>query len=294
MGGLEIASSSPTSGLGLFATQTLNPSDLLIQVPSKLALSVPTKYDSKIKKLFSEKQIYEDAPWWVQLALQLIALDNNVITSNNDESIYDINVQPWLDSLPRSFSTPFHWSESTLSDLQYPFLKQSVHQQKSTWKLEYEKIVQSNAFPSLSFSQFVWACECARSRAFSGSYAGSAFNPAPYAFTLLLITIYVGLNLGTLEQAANGAALVVCATIWKDFVVPKLTTNGQQRYVICPFIDMANHVGMNEAGDVAFEYFSDSYSLAVKSSISEKEQLMISYGPRSNDQRTFIFNFFFF
>lgn len=276
------------------ATQSLNKGDVLVQVPTDIALSAqtPTDDNSKLTALFSnDKKLYTESPWWVQLSLQLVALDLNLIPKNGDKKsadIFTVDSRPWLEALPRTFSTPFHWSESAVSELQYSFLRQSVASQQTVWKNEYDKIMSSqNAFSNnkdFTFEKFVWGCECARSRAFSGSYSGSAFNPAPYAFTLLLITIYVGLNLGTLEQAANGAAVVVCGSIFKDFVFPKIFSS--RKYVICPYIDMANHVGVSESGDVAFEYFSDSYSLSVSSDnpIPENNELMITYGPRSNDQ----------
>jgi len=92
----------------------------------------------------------------------------------------------------------------------------------------------------------------------------------------------VALHLGSVEQAANGAAIVFCGNILKDFVVPKFLKI--QKYVICPFIDMANHVGIRESGEVAFEYFANGYSLAVKDNVKQGTELFISYGPRSNDQ----------
>lgn len=47
---------------------------------------------------------------------------------------------------------------------------------------------------------------------------------------------------------------------------------------------MANHVSSNESGDVAFEYFGDSYSLTMKRGVQEGSEVFISYGARSNDQ----------
>ena len=50
-------------------------------------------------------------------------------------------------------------------------------------------------------------------------------------------------------------------------------------------IDMANHVGMREEGVVAFEYFTDGYSVSTRSDmrVEKGKELRISYGPRSND-----------
>jgi hypothetical protein len=103
-----------------------------------------------------------------------------------------------------------------------------------------------------------------------------------YAFTLLLVTGYVGLNLGTLEQAANGAALVFCASVLRDFVVPKFFK--AKKYVICPVIDMSNHKSLGTTANVAYEFFSNAYSLATNAQVQNGEQVYISYGSRSNDQ----------
>ena len=84
---------------------------------------------------------------------------------------------------------------------------------------------------TISWDDFLLGCEIARSRAFSGGYTGTPFNPLVYAFTLLLVTVYAALGLGSLEQAANGAALVFCASVLRDFVVPKLFKT--KKYVIC-------------------------------------------------------------
>ena len=84
-------------------------------------------------------------------------------------------------------------------------------------------------------------CEIARSRAFSGGYTGAPFNPLIYVFTLVLVSVYAGLGLGSLEQAANGAALVFCASVLRDFVVPKLFKT--KKYVICrkSFLNCCHH-----------------------------------------------------
>jgi hypothetical protein len=143
----------------------------------------------------------------------------------------------------------------------------------------------------------------ARSRAFSGRGAGRRpFDPSPYALALVLAAAYVGLGMGTIEQAANGAALVVCGAVLRDIVAPKLFgKKKKQTYVICPLIDMANHrsEASREGGeeclqaDVSFEFFGNAYSLALESSPSSssssssgnpKKEVYISYGPRSNDQ----------
>ena len=84
------------------------------------------------------------------------------------------------------------------------------------------------------------------------------------------------------EQAANGAGVVISVSILQDFVLPKFFKT--KRYVICPVIDMANHHSMRYQGNVSFEYFANAYSLSSDENISQGNQVFISYGTRSNDQ----------
>jgi len=208
---------SDSGGLGWLATSTIADANaLVLTVPSSVALSVECPGDgpddSSVASLMcnnSSKKLSE-FPWFVQMAVYLLKLDQV------DDTKQGISYRPWLDSLPRQFTTPLHWGEDASNSdieemLQYDYMVDSVQRQRETWKQYYNQLNLS----SQSWDDFVWACECARSRAFSGAYTGSAFNPAVYAFTLLLVTVYVGLGLGTLEQAANGAGLVLCFSILK-------------------------------------------------------------------------------
>ena len=279
--------------LGIFTKQPLKSNDIVINVPNKILLSVisPDEDDStsspNISNILSKsaigKQVYKDVPWYVKLSIILNVLDKNLLDDISE------NFQPWLSTLPREFNTPFHWDDNSIKELQYPFLQQSIISQRKVWKDEYYKPYEKQFWNvyDISYNDFIWGCECARSRAFSSSYTGYAFNIKPFIYVLVFMTIYVGLSLGTLEQAANGAAVVICGFVFKDFIIPKLTSKNnktKKRYTICPIIDMCNHVGVNEIGNVAFEYFKDSYSLTIQKEIAQSKELYISYGPRSNDQ----------
>jgi hypothetical protein len=201
------------SGLGLYSQGNNIPSgSVILSVPTKLALSVEAPGDGPNNRAVVDefgKQI-TDLPWFVQMSLYLNTLKRKQQQQDQDYTA-------WLDSLPKSFETPFHWNDATRNELQYNFLIDSVTRQEASWKQLFDTI--STSSKSLSFPEFVWGCECARSRAFSGSYTGSAFNPTIYAFVLLLITIYVGLDIGTLEQAANGAGVVVSVSILKGMCI---------------------------------------------------------------------------
>lgn len=282
LGGANVQQSE-SGGLGLVATREVLSNSVVVSVPTNVVLSVESPGDgvddgSVVRNLLDDRKLFRESPWYAQFAVYLFALDQ--VSSMKQ----GIDMRPWLDSLPRSFSTPIHWNKEERDQLQYSYMTTSVAQQEKDWKLIYESLLAAGTeqLEKMSFDDFVWGCECARSRAFSGGYTGSAFNPLIYAFTLLLVTAYVGLNLGTLEQAANGAAVVLCGSVFKDFVVPKLFK--KRRYCICPIIDMANHKSIGSNGEVSFEFFGDSYSLATTSNVSKGSELYISYGTRSNDQ----------
>jgi hypothetical protein len=291
VGGVKVSNDNTVGGLGLVSTRDLKKDDIVIQVPtSKIIQS--SNYDDDSNEIGIPRNVYQDAAWWAQLSLQLHSLKQQQTSSSlsmNDEST-TTNYEPWLQSLPSQMNTPIHWNDDLLSQMQYSHMIQSVDAQKTLWKNQYQTIVSSSSSNvGLSYEDFVWGCEMARSRAFSGSYSGSAFNPAPFVFTLLFMTVYLGLNMGTLDQAANGAGVVLCGIVFKDFIFPKLfnkTNKNNKNYVICPVIDMANHQSYSGNNNVvAFEYFANAYSLSTKVDDTKKNnELFISYGPRSNDQ----------
>jgi hypothetical protein len=285
VGGVVIQEGS--GGLGLVATQTIPAGSVITTVPTKVALTVETPSggpdDSGVADLCTDRKVFRDLPWYAQFSLYLYKLDS----VSSTKAAQGINLQSWLDSLPRTFDTPIHWSKEDVDRwLQYPHLAEAVARQTVDWKKLFSSLQSctSSAVTPMTWDDFVWGCECARSRAFSGAYTGSPFNPLVYAFTLLLVTAYVGLNLGSLEQAANGAALVVCASILRDFVLPKLFKT--KKYVICPIIDMCNHKSVGSTAQVAYEFFGDAYSLATESGVTIQPgaEVYISYGSRSNDQ----------
>ena len=251
-------------------------------VPSKVALAVESPGsgpdDSSVMDMCSDRRAFRELPWYAQFSFYLYKLDN--VSSSKGRGV---DLKPWLESLPRTFNTPIHWAKKDREELlQYQHMSDAVERQEMAWKGLYEKLRVCTTSNNLKWEDFLWGCECARSRAFSGAYTGAAFNPFIYAFTLLLVTGYVGLGLGTLEQAANGAALVICVSILRDFVFPKFFR--VKKYVICPFIDMCNHMSAGASAQVAFEFFTDAYSLAVGIDTKKGDELFISYGSRSNDQ----------
>jgi hypothetical protein len=293
---IKVSSGAPIigGGLGLITTNSVQPNSVMLQVPTYLTFSVSnSKIESNRQSesyFLNNGKAYVDAPWWAKLSIDLFICDqinSKRSKSGNGEGDETIDMRPWLDSLPRSFDTPIRWSKSDLDELQYqPLVSMVVAQEKSykaTFNALKNAIDPSSPLVKWSYDDFLWGADCARSRAFSGAYSGNAFDPNPYALTLVLVVAYIGLHLGTMEQASNGAALVFCASVLRDFVLPKLFK--AKKYVICPYIDMANHVGMKEEANVAFEYFANGYSLSSREgkALDKGTEVRISYGPRSND-----------
>lgn len=296
--GLKI-NDTANAGLGLFLTSlqpTKNGDDtLLVTVPADVTLSIevpnggpdePSIFKSIVQDSREARKTVRNFPWFVQFSLYLWHL-NNVSSVKTTQSL---DLKPWLETLPQTLETPIHWRSQDRTDwLQYPHLVDAVERQEQSWKDLHRQLMECTTTPSMSWDDFVWGCEMARSRAFSGGYTGTPFNPLVYAFTLVLVTAYVGLNLGTLEQAANGAALVFCSSVLQDFVFPKFFRT--KKYVICPVIDCANHNSKpgGTTAKVAYEYFGNAYSLSTTVPFSQaasdsEVEVFISYGSRSNDQ----------
>lgn len=254
---VDIKESKISGGLGLVTNGSgvdTEAGSVVVTVPASLALSVelPTGGPDDIgvvKDLVEDRNVFRSLPWYSQFALYFYKLDK--ISPYKDQA-KDVNLQPWLDSLPRKFTTPIHWDVKEREEwLQYTHMVESVERQENSWKDMYNKLQSccSSRVKDMTWDDFLWGCECARSRAFSGGYTGTSFNPFVYAFTFFLVTVYVALHLGTLEQAANGAAIVFCVSVLQDFVVPKFFKS--KKYVICPVIDMANHNSLRATANVA-------------------------------------------
>lgn len=235
---------TPTTTTNTTTSETKNQNSVLVSVPSTIPLTVEcpgegpddtTVFSSLLQQQNGgmEKETNEEwlaLPWYVQMALYLVKLDRVDSTKKGKQNTgaRAIDYRPWLDSLPRQFDTPLHWPTATLeNDLQYTHMTLAVTRQRKQWQRHFTKVTkllsqtQSNgtrtaaSTPCITWDDFCWGSECARSRAFAGTYTGQAFQLPIYAFTLLLVTVYVGLGLGSLEQAANGAGLVVAASILK-------------------------------------------------------------------------------
>jgi len=270
--------------LAVQANSTLSNNEIVLSIPAELTISV-----------YSNLKPNQNLTWSSLLSLELHKLKKQLSTGVNDDTGKFHNL--WLNSLPPApLKTPFHFPENLLKKLHYPHMEKRVQKQRLQWTKEYESIEPKLG---LTYDEFVWGCEIARSRAFSSNFI-PPFDFKPYAFTCVLVAFTVFGGYGSLEQAANGAAVVVCANLLKDFVIPKIAVSGKnewgtKRYVIAPGIDLCQHSNSPTAA-VAFEYFSNTFSLSTLSSDRSDgssggedagdgkfNPIEISYGARSND-----------
>ena len=243
-----------------------------VSVPAELVIETNNNRPlSPFLDFCSESFWSEQCKWDHRLALKLIYEIKGFAEKSNK--------QPWLDKLPKSFSTPLHWTESELSKTQYSALEVKVNKQRSDWKAFYAKwvnhIEKSSKIAAVSYEDFVWGMECVNSRAFSGIYEGStaAERRGLYFFTGALTLIWPLAGLGTAEQSLGAAVLVAISIISKDFFFSRAA--GLKRYVICPYIDMFNHQSTCTS-DVSYGYFTDTFELKTQA-YKEGDQVILEH-----------------
>jgi len=272
--GLSVAS-TPSSGNALVSSRDLPSGSVVLTCPRPLVVSALSSGDSdyvaaSLSNVIS-RESWRKLPWYARLSLLLHFGDGD-----------GPNRRRWREALPSSaeVNAPLSWSDATLASAQYPPLERATAAQREEWNALRTALSPSAA---ISSADFELGMQLARSRAFSSPDV-RALDVRPYALTALLVVAYVGLHLGPVENAANGAAVVVCANFLKDVVLPKVG-NDVKRHIICPIVDMANHADKpNNKGNVELEYFTDAYVLALTQDVRSGEQVTISYGERSNDQ----------
>ena len=255
----------------------------LVSVVATMALEVtnsrpPTPYPELVSQ-----SLWESSKWDHRLAFKLLhdLHAAQVESSGNNKNSF------WLKQLPYSFSTPFHWSDSELDELQYNSLKARVISQRLMWSALYTtwKADCKNAsyLKAITLSKFVYALECINSRAFSGVYEGSSATQrqALLLFTGLLTLVWPLAGFGTPEQALSAAVAVGISILLRDVFFSKVS--GLKRYVVCPYIDMFNHKSTANS-DVSYNYFSNTFEVFTKDNYKKGDQVFISYGKQSNDR----------
>ncbi|KAK9836316.1 hypothetical protein WJX81_004671 [Elliptochloris bilobata] len=133
-------------------------------------------------------------------------------------------------------------------------------------------------FPDFCSPAFYASKPC---RAFSGPYGGP-----PWRSRAKLAAALVAGGVGSvtalhvpLEQVLNGAVAAALFNLIYDYLLSQRV----KWYSMVPWLDLINHRGTVES-TVEYEYFRDRFVASTTSRRFRKgEQVLISYGPQSND-----------
>jgi hypothetical protein len=263
---------------GVAASSDIGAGETVISVPAASVLRViggNSRLPAKLQGYVSE-QTWRDAEWWGQLALLLLWEKGAGRTASPEPSRFT----RWIDVLPQSMSTPLHWTEAEVDELQYQPLVSKCIRQRTAWKVLLKQVQKDNS--GIGEDEFYLACEMARSRAFSGPYVNRL--PKDQMFlTGLLVAVSTQLNILDAGKAAIGTAAVLLWIVANTLLVPRFF--GLTHYVMAPMIDMVNHNGApGAAAGVTYQALQATFEVLTTKSYSLGDQVYISYGERSNDQ----------
>ena len=209
---------STTNGVrGVVAVEDIRPNDIILTVPEDQAIETANNRPPTPFKDFVSQALWEGSKWDQRICYKLL-WESDVL--GKDSLKY-----AWLQQIPASYDTPFHWPEKDIKDLQYDSLQKKIEIQKLDWKALYEKWKKDSRIMAskISFDRFVWGLETVNSRAFSGSYEGSsaASRRSVLILTGILTLAYPFLGFGSYEEAIQGAVAVGLSFFLRDYFFSK-------------------------------------------------------------------------
>ena len=233
---------------GIRASEEVAAGAAILSVPVRLALQVNSF--SKPPR-WCEPDSWAACKWDARLAMLLL----------HEKAQAKSELKPWLEQLPRAVTTPA-LSPALLAGverLDYPAVPKAVATQRAEWDA-----ARARAPGRPSAEKWDWAMSIVRSRSFSGPYTSGTFIGA-LAQLFLASTAAVAYALGVggagaADQAFDAFLFVVVFVLSNELVFgPRLTK--AKRYVLCPWIDFLNHDGALGGSEVAYEYFTDAFSV---------------------------------
>jgi hypothetical protein len=260
---------------GARALDDIQPGEIFITVPRPAALVVAPKERCPCPPDFIDTDYYKKAPWFIQMAVQL--LYNRSLGSQSP-------VCGFIEQLPTSIDAPVRWTLEDLDQLQYPELATRVIKQQQDWTRHYQdlqKALLEQGSSNLSWEEdFLWAVENVCSRAFSGPYTGSSLTDKVKTAGVVAAagTALVFIQHIPLEQALNGAIAALVFNIIYDVVLSQKL----KWYAMIPVLDACNHSSKIDSC-LSFEYFQDAFTVSTTSGTRKGEQVFVSYGQKSND-----------
>ena len=153
--------------------------------------------------------------------------------------------------LPGEFGTPLHWPQSVLDQFPYPYLSQSVRNQKSRLMELYEtRISKSKLFQGVSYERFVWAVEVVGSRAFKGIGIASSSYPLYGGISAVLVGVSAYLSTKNGIPDFLPLMLAVAGTL---VPLPAVLQAMESNCVLLPAIDSCNHRGVGAVCDISLD-----------------------------------------
>eukprot|EP00884_Botryococcus_braunii_P002855 jgi/Botrbrau1/12570/Bobra.0169s0104.1 len=263
---------------GMIATENISANETIVALPLRAVLLVTPKQRCPCPEL-CEPSYWSKSPWFVQMALQILAEKEK-----GSASLY----LPYIQELPADFTSPLMWEDAELAELQYPYVLQEVKKQQERWDKAFQELIASKPGTPVTKQQLLWTMQNVRSRAFSGPYAGPAASTRSLlvvAVLVLAVASYQFLKL-PLEQVLNGAIAAALFNLLFDFLLSEKV----KWYAMCPIIDFCNHKGTVES-NVEFDYFRNELTLKINQEYKKGEQVFISYGPQGNDSLLQFYSF---
>ena len=268
---------------GLEASEALKRGEVAIRMNRAEALEVrdgESRLSSRVKDV--SRSTLRSLDWEGKLAAELLAL--------RDDKTYE----NWLEALPESYvELPVFWSPEEVASIRYEPVETAVEKQRESWGKTAPLL--AAAF-KVSEDEAMRALATVRTRSFSGPLeaTGSFQRRAGIvAFAAWLAVGYVGLDMGTVDQATQGFALAVLSSLFADILTSQKVFSSSfkdeddeivlKRHVLAPGLDFANHRSQ-DTSEVSLSYFSDAIALTSDLDLNKGDALCTTYGQKSNAQ----------
>lgn len=161
-------------GVGVFATQSISPRQVLVQVPFSTCLSVESVLASPLRVVFDDNPGVLDYPDEVLAIGLLYALQE-------ESCAWNLHVK----TMPSAFNTPLYWEEADLENLKGSIVFHLVNMMKKRIASDWENLIEPLAsnYPELigkaTHASYTWALSAIYSRAVEIIRNGSTVRCMP-------------------------------------------------------------------------------------------------------------------
>jgi hypothetical protein len=235
---------------GVMAKSAIRSGQCMLSYPRTAIMDLASLTSCPCPQLIAEAY-WQKAPWYQQLGLWIVAEK-----AKGAES-------PWANYialLPRTLSTPLHWTPDQLDELQYPAIALAVQEQREHFRSLTESAAQhlSPSAPAGALDELAWAMEMVLSRSLD-----SAQLPQQDANMFSKLAQMAGLG-GATAQASTKAMV--------------------------PMLDMFNHRS-SARPRFGYDARTDTFSVSAECSYTKGEQVFITYGDKDNDDLLTLYGF---